>query len=156
MALDGEVPEPPDLSYRGKPSGFEWQQETLGSEDFYREDLEDLLQEGAWQEGFNEWAEYTDLDEEEVRIVSELGLFKEFDFYWDPVDSVLRFESPTIPDDWRDRDGTETLDSDTVSTIDAELQELGRAVQETLEKYLEPADETADDWGEERFGQRGG
>ncbi|WP_209309505.1 hypothetical protein [Haloarcula amylovorans] len=47
MALDIEVPEPPDLSNRGMPHGFEWQEETLGSEDFYREDIEDLLQEGT-------------------------------------------------------------------------------------------------------------
>ena len=34
------------------PREFEWQEETLGSEDFYREDIEDLLEEGAWTEGF--------------------------------------------------------------------------------------------------------
>ncbi len=29
------------------PREFEWQEETLESEDFYRGDIEDLLQEGA-------------------------------------------------------------------------------------------------------------
>jgi hypothetical protein len=57
------------------------QDEMLGAEDFYREDLEDLLREGTWKEGFNEWTEYTDLDEGSVRIVNDLGLFRAFDFY---------------------------------------------------------------------------
>jgi len=123
------------------PREFEWEDETLGSEDFYREDLEDLLQEGAWREGFNEWTGYTDLDEEHVRIVSDLGLFQAFDFYWGPTDDRLRFDAPTIPDDWRERDATESLDSSTDSMIDAALRDLGRAVQETLADYLERNDE---------------
>lgn len=155
MGLDVAVPEPPDLSNRGMPREFEWQEETLGSEDFHREELEDLLQEGAWQEGFNEWAEYTDLDEAQVRIVSDLGLFQVFDFYWDPTDDRLRFDAPSVPDDWRERDATESFDSSTVSLINAELQDLGRAVQETLEDFLERSEETSTHtWSEETFGQR--
>ena len=156
MALDVKVPEPPDLSNRGKPREFQWEDETLGSEDFYREDLEDLLQEGAWTEGFNEWAEYTDLDDGQAQIVSDLGLFQAFDFYWDPDDDRLRFDAPTVPEDWRERDATESLDSSTVSMIDATLQDLGRAVQETLEDYLERNDESSDfGWGKETYGKRG-
>ena len=155
MALDTEIPDPPDLSNRGMPREFEWQDETLGSEDFYREDLEDLLQEGAWTEGFNEWTEYTNLDEEHVRIVSDLGLFQKLDFYWDPTENRLRFDAPTIPDDWRERNVTESLDSSTVSMIDDELTDLGRAVQEVLEDYLERDDESSDyGWGEETYGKR--
>ena len=155
MAIDIEAPEPPDLSNRGMPREFEWQEETLGSEDFYREDIEDLLQEGAWKEGFNEWAEYTNLDEEHVRIVSDLGLFQAFDFYWDPTEDRLRFDPPSIPDDWRERDATASLDSGTVSMIDGELGDLGQAVQEVLEDYLERNDEASDyGWGEETYGKR--
>jgi hypothetical protein len=155
MALDVAVPDPPDLSNRGKPRDFEVQEETLGSEDFYREDIEDLLQEGAWSEGFNEWTEYTDLDEEQVRIVDDFGLFQTFDFYWDPTDDRLRFDAPTLPDDWRERDATESLDSGTVSMIDAALQDLGRAVYETLADYLERNDEATDvGWGDETYGSR--
>ncbi|WP_369333253.1 hypothetical protein [Haloferax sp. Atlit-19N] len=118
--------------------------------------LEDLLQEGAWKEGFNEWAEYTDLDEEQVRIVSDLGLFQVFDFYWDPTEDRLRFDAPTIPNDWRERDATESLDSSTVSMIDATLQDLGQTVHETLEGYLERNDEATDfGWGKETYGKRG-
>ena len=155
MAIDIEVPEPPDLSNRGMPREFDWQKETLGSEDFYREDIEDLLQEGAWKEGFNEWTEYTNLDEEHVQIVSDLGLFQAFDFYWDPTEDRLRFNAPTISDDWRERDTTESLDSSTVSMIDGELDDLGRAVQEVLGDYLERNDEASDyGWGEETYGKR--
>lgn len=155
MALNVETPEPPDLSNRGMPREFEWQEETLGSEDFYREDLEDLLQESAWTEGFNEWAEYTDLDEEQVRVVNDLALFQAFDFYWDPIDDRLRFDAPTVPDDWRKRNTTKSLDSSTVSLIDNELEDLGRAVHETLEGYLERDDEASDyGWGNDTYGKR--
>ena len=155
MALDSEVPEPPDLSNRGMPREFEWQEETLGSEDFSREDIEDLLQEGAWKEGFNEWIEYTNLDQEHVRIVSDLGLFQAFDFYWDPTEDRLRFDAPVISDDWREREATESLDSGTVSLIDGELDDLGRAVQEVLEDYLGRNHETSDDgWSTETDSER--
>jgi len=156
MALDVEVPDPPDLSNRGRPRDFEWEEETLGSEDFYREDLEDLLQEGAWTEGFNEWTEYTDLDEAQVRSVGDLGLFRAFDFYWDPVEDRIRTDAPTVPDDWRERDATASFDSSTVSLINAELQDLGRAVQEILEDYLDRDEEGSDfGWGAETYGKRG-
>ena len=155
MVLDIAVPEPPDLSNRGTPRDFEWQEETLGAEDFYREDIEDLLQQGAWTEGFNEWSEYTNLDEEQVRIVRDLGLFQAFDFYWDPTEDRLRFDAPTIPDDWRERDATGSLDSSTVSTIDGELDDLGRTVQEVLEDYLERNDEATDfGWSDETYDDR--
>jgi hypothetical protein len=144
MVSDVDAPEPPDLSNRGMPRGFEWQKETLGSEDFYHEDIEELLQEGAWKEGFNEWTEYTNLDEEQIRTVSGRGLCQAFDFYWDPTEDRLRFDAPTISNDWRERDTTEWLDSSTVSMIDGELDDLGRAVQEMLEEYLERNGESSD------------
>lgn len=154
MASDFEVPEPPDLSNRGMPRGFEWQEETLGSEDFHREDLEDLLQEGAWTEGFNEWATYTTLEDEHVRVASDLGLFQALDFYWDPTDDRLRFDSPPVPDDWQDRTAATSLDSSTVSMIESELDDLGRTVQEELEDYLDRNDELSDEgWGGETHGE---
>jgi hypothetical protein len=155
MANDIEVPEPPDLSNRGMPREFEWQEETLGSEEFYREDIEDLLQEGAWKEGFNEWAEYTTIDEEDVRLVEDLGLFQAVDFYWDPTEDRLRFDAPRVADGSRERERTQSLDSSTVSTIENELEDLGRAVQETLEDYLDRDDIESDyGWGEETYGNR--
>ena len=151
-----EVPEPPDLSNRGMPRHFEWQEETLGSEDFYREDIEDLLQEGAWTEGFNEWSEYTNLETEQVQMLDSLGLFRAFDFYWDPTEDLLRFDAPTIPDDWRERQATDSLDSSAVSMIDNELDDLGRVVQEVLENYLAQDDEPSEfSLGERAYGDRG-
>jgi len=154
MTLDVPIPEPPDISNRGRPSGFDWEEsETLGSEDFYREDLEDLLEEGAWREAFEEWVEYTDLDEETVRIINELDLFHAFDFYRDPTDDHLRFDAPTVPEDWHERDVAESLDSSSVSNINGELHDLGRTVHETLQNYLQRT-QGASDWGEERYGER--
>ena len=156
MALDVAAPEPPDLSNRGRPRDFEWGEETIGKEDFYREDLEDLLDEGAWKEGFNEWAEYTDLDESTFRVLDDLGLFQTFDFYWDPTDDRLRYDAPSMPDDWQERTGTESFDSSTVGMIESELQDLGRAVYETLEDYLERSDLRSDfTWEDETYGDRG-
>jgi hypothetical protein len=82
-------------------------------------------------------------------------LFRTFDFYWDPTEDRLRFDAPTIPDDWRERDATESLDSSAVSMIDSALDDLGRAVYEILEDYLERNDEASDyGWGEETYGKR--
>jgi len=73
------VPDPPDITNRGVPRGFEWADDTVGSEEFHRAELEDYLQDGAWTEGFNEWAECTGLGETQIRIVDDLGLFGAFD-----------------------------------------------------------------------------
>lgn len=155
MGLDVEAPEPPDLTNRGMPREFEWQEETPGSTAFHREELEDLLHDGAWQEGFDEWSEYTELDEAQVRAVDDLGLFQAFDFYWDPTDERLRYESPRVPEDWQERDATASFDSGTVSMINTDLQNLGRTVQEVLEGYLERSEEVSRHrWDDEAFGQR--
>jgi hypothetical protein len=151
MALDVEAPEPPDLTNRGMPREYESLDEISGSEDFHREELEAFLRDDAWREGFEEWAEYTDLDAEHVHAAEDLGLFRAFDFYWDPVDDRLRFDSPRVPDDWRDRPATESFTSSVVSMLNADLQDLGRTVQEVLEDYLESDDEVSSHlWSEEQ------
>lgn len=156
MALDVELPELPDLTNRGMPRDFDLQDETAGSGAFHREELEALLREGAWQEGFNEWSEYTELDEAKVRIVDDLGLFQAFDFYWDPTDERLQFEAPRVPEDWRERAVTASLGSTAVSMINTDLQNLGRTVQEVLEDYLERSDEVSvHHWAEDSYGERG-
>lgn len=58
-----------------------------------------------------------------------------------------------MPEDWRERDVTESLDSDSVSTIDGELHDLGRAVHETLQDYRQRTEEGSG-WGEKAFGER--
>ncbi|WP_137285601.1 hypothetical protein [Halorussus salinisoli] len=42
--------------------------------------------------------------------VSNLGLFQVSDFYWDPTDNCLRYDAPNVPDDWREREATESSD----------------------------------------------
>lgn len=58
--------------------------------------------------------------------------------------TVFASTSPTVPDDWQKRDTTESLDSSMISLIDSELQDLGRAVDGTLEDYLERDEEASD------------
>ncbi|SEH58110.1 hypothetical protein SAMN05192561_10921 [Halopenitus malekzadehii] len=137
------------------PREFEWQEETLGAEDFYRGDIEDLLQDGAWQEGFNEWVEYTTLDEEHVDSINDQRLFQAFDFYWDPSEDRLRFDAPRVPDEWQQEHPIESRDSITRSLIAGELADLGHAVLEVLEGYLDRNDEDSDyGWGADTYGTR--
>lgn len=154
MTLDVEVPDPPELSNRGVPAEFEAVEAVGSSADLRREELEAFLADGAWREGFEEWAQYTDLGEAEFAAARELGLFRAFDFYWDPSDALLRFEAPSVPDDWRRRLDRDALD---VTLVGAELQDLGRAVAETLvESYVDRGEggdgETGYAWGGETFG----
>lgn len=68
----------------------------------------------------------------------------------------MRFDAPSIPEDWRERETTASLDTSTVSMLDAELTNLGRTVQEELGDYLERSDVPAEYvWLQEPFGQRG-
>ena len=154
MALDVEIPDPPDLSNRGSPRDFEMQ-DSEGSPDFHREDLEALLHDTAWTMGFEEWLDRTDLTAEHVEAVNALGLFQELDFYWDPADERLRDDTPTVPEDWREREATAHLDSSDVSLVRSELQDLARTVREALEDELERSDAvSAALWVDDPYGER--
>lgn len=53
MAVDVDIPYPPDLTNRGTPSSLDT--ESLDSpSDLRREELEGLLRDGAWRESFAE------------------------------------------------------------------------------------------------------
>ncbi len=154
MALDLEVPDPPDLSNRGTPRDFET---TDADEppDFHREDLETLLHDAAWTVGFEEWLDRTDLTVDHVEAVSALGLFQALDFYWDPTDDRVRHDVPTIPADWRERAETAALDSSDISLVRSELADLGRTVREALADELERSDEvSASLWVDDPYGDR--
>lgn len=146
MVLDVESPAPPDLTNRGVPDEFE-AVDAIGSEsDFRRAELEEMLRDGAWNEAFLEWAEYTDLTETEFRTVRDHGLFEQLDVYWDPVEERLRFTVPAPPETLAD-------EGDLASRVTAELADLGQTVVEMLEDaYLDWGDretsETA--WSEEK------
>jgi hypothetical protein len=149
MALDVAVPEQPDLTNRGLPSELEAASVIEGESELRRQELEDILREGAWEEAFREWAEYTDLTEAEFRTVRDAGLFEGLDFYWDPTEATIRFEVPALPESW--------AGDDFASRVETELTDLCETVHEMLDSgYIDwDADGTLDDpWVEETFDDR--
>jgi hypothetical protein len=130
MAIDVEVPDPPALNPVEDPDA-----------DYRREEIEAFLEDGAWERAVDEWAASTELDREEFAIARDLGLFAEFDFFWDAFVSRVGYDAPGIREDWRERDIHSDLDDwETVSTINAALSDLGRITGELLtEEYA--------DWG---------
>ncbi|WP_254839738.1 hypothetical protein [Natronomonas marina] len=145
MGLDVETPDPPDLTNRPLPSELDPEEVLDGTVDLRREELEEILRDGAWSEAFQEWAEYTDLTETEYRTVHEAGLLELLDVYWDPMGNEVRFEVPGVP---RELAGREDLGSQAT----AELTDLGRTVVETIEDaYVDwgAEDEGEDAWSEE-------
>ena len=136
MGLDVAVPEPPELTEAIDPN--EYEDANVGADDpeavdYRREELEDLLAEGAWEDAFLEWAEDTNVDEREFDIATEMGLFREYDFFWDDFADRVGYHAPGIPEDWKERSYHPDLDSwGTVSSINAGLTELGQLVCETL------------------------
>jgi len=152
MTLDIDVPTPPDVTNRGVPDAID-AAEVPGSEmTLRREEIEQALRDGAWREGFEQWAGFTDLTEGDVRRADEAELFRSFDFYWDPTEERLRYVTPAVPTDWDDR-----VDGGTSGTIlQSELDDLGRTVAETIvEDYVDLGDGEPVDlvWSVETFGQ---
>ncbi|GAB7095344.1 hypothetical protein JCM30237_24970 [Halolamina litorea] len=126
MPIDIEAPSPPDLTNRSLPSGIDPTDVTDSTGDLRREELETALREGAWDDAFGEWTEYTDLNEAEYRAVHDAGLVESLDFYWDPVEGGVRFELPSIPDGLGD-------DGSLSSLASTELADLGETVRKVLE-----------------------
>lgn len=122
MTLDVSVPDPPRLESPPVPADYD---EEVTENPQRRETLASYLEEGAWRDGFSEWAEYTDLTEDEFTALHERGLIDALDFYWDPVHDDVTHHVPSVP--------AELGDTATVSRLEAELDYLGRAVSEVLE-----------------------
>lgn len=137
MTLDVETPSPPELQEMN-PNEYE-DAEIVGDTDYRRDEIEDFLHDGAWDRAFEEWAEHTDLDEEEFQIVLDLDLLKEFDFFWDSHANRVGYHAPGLPEDWKERDLHPDIDSwGTVSGINASLTELGQIVCDVLkEEYID-------------------
>lgn len=132
MTLDVEPPDPPSLSTNVDISEYD-DVETTGGSDYHRDDLQAFLEEGAWAEAFDEWAAHTDLDEDDWQIVLDLDLVSEFDFFWDEFADRVGYHAPGVDEDWRERNIHPALDSwNTVSSINANLAELGRTVSDLL------------------------
>lgn len=131
MSLAVERPDPPELGTQN-PAEYEDASDT-GTDEYRREDLEAFLQEGAWEQAWDEWSTHTDLTEEEYAIAEDLGLIEEFDFFWDDFADRVGYHAPGIPEDWRERELHPELNSwDAVSSINASMTELGQITCEVL------------------------
>jgi hypothetical protein len=138
MSLDVDAPEPPELEPGVDANEYE-DATIVGDTDYRREELDEYLQEGAWERSFNEWAEHTDLGVEEWAIVTDLDLVRRFDFFWDDFADRVGYHAPGLPEDWKERDLHPDLRSwGQVSAINAGLTELGQVVSDVLkEEYIE-------------------
>lgn len=150
MALDVDTPDPPELR-DVDPNEYD-DAEIVGETDYKRDEISNLLKDGAWQQAWDIWAEDTDLEKTDYEIVIDLNLIQQFDFFWDSFADRVGYHAPGIPEDWRERDYHPDLDSwGSVSSINAELTELGQIVCEVLkEEYIdwesdyEPPDDLPD------------
>ncbi len=137
MSLSVEPPDPPTLEAMD-PNEYE-DAEIVGETDYRREEIEDFLRDGAWEQAFEEWAAGTDMNEDEFRIIRELGLIERFDFFWDSHAERVGYHAPGLPEDWKEREIHADIDSwGTVSAINAGLTELGQVVCEVLKaEYID-------------------
>jgi hypothetical protein len=137
MALNVEVPAPPELE-ETDPNEYE-DADIVGETDYRREEIAEFLGDGAWQRAFEDWARHTDLNEEEFDVVTDLGLLRQFDFFWDSHAERVGYHAPGIPEDWKERNYHDDIDSwATASNINASLTELGQTVCEVLKsEYID-------------------
>lgn len=133
MSLTVDPPNPPELA-AVDPNEYEDATISGGTDvDYRREELQEFLADGAWEEAFEEWTADTDLTEEEFRIARELDLFAEFDFFWDSFADRVGYHAPGIPEDWQEREYHADLNTwGNVSSINAELTELGQLICDIL------------------------
>ena len=135
MSLDVPVPDSPKLS--GPPPGAAYSTVStpeMGGDDYRRDDLAAVLDEGAWADGFEAWAAGTELTESEYALVRRHDLVERLDFYWDPVTEDVGYRAPSLSDDVREALAADTDPDD----IEAELASLARTVSERLEAdYLD-------------------
>ena len=129
MALDVAVPDAPSLS--GPSPGAAYSAvsppETAAGGSYRRDELEELLEAGAWADGFEAWAAGTDLAESEFARLIRHDILEQLDFYWDPVTEEVGYRVPSLPDD-----ASEALSTDP-DDVESELDALARTVSETLE-----------------------
>ena len=137
MVVTAEPPESPSLEAID-PNEYE-DAEVVGDTDYKREEIESLLNDGAWAEAFERWRTTTDLDDDGFSIAREIGMLSEFDFFWDSFADRVGYHAPGIPEDWKQRDLHPELKSwATVSAINAGLTELGQEVCEVLyDEYID-------------------
>jgi len=131
MDLDVTTPEPPDL--RPAMDASEYDDVDVQGDDYRREELQTLLDDGAWEQAFDEWAAHTDLDEAEFAIAVDLSLFERFDFFWDDFANRVGYHAPGLPEDWRERElHPDVQEWSTVSALNAAMAEFGQIVCDVL------------------------
>ncbi len=137
MGVTADTPDPPELQSTD-PNEYDDTQ-VFEDSDYKREEIEEYLQAGAWNQAFVEWEEGTSMDGSEFQIVTDLGLIEEFDFFWDSYAERVGYHAPGIPENWQEMDIHPDLDSwGTVSGINAGLTELGQMVCDVLkDEYIE-------------------
>jgi hypothetical protein len=144
MALPIEVPEPPTLEH-----GADVPDADGDTDEYRRAEIETYLQEGAWTTAMEEWGASTELADGSIEIAADLGMFAEFDFFWDPFALRIGYHAPGIPEDWQERNYHDRLDSwKTVSAINAAMATLGSIAAELMEEEYaewETEPETPDD-----------
>jgi hypothetical protein len=151
MTLEAEPPAPPTLETDADVDDYD-DVEVVGETDYRRDELGQFLRAGAWEQAFEAWAARTDVDRREFEIATDLGLFAEFDFFWDDHADRVGYHAPGIPEDWKERDYHPELDSwGTASSINAGLTEFGQTVCEVLaddyvdwESEFEPPEDLPD------------
>ncbi|MFB6080845.1 MAG: hypothetical protein ABEJ81_07600 [Haloferacaceae archaeon] len=141
MGLDVEVPDPPSLRGPQTRGAYEAiagpDEDEEVDDDYRREELATVLDEGAWADAFEEWAAYTDLTDAEFEAAVRRDVIDGFDFYWDPGTDEVGYRAPDLPEEVRAAVGEDA------ETIETELDALGRVVSEVLENdYLRRDDET--------------
>lgn len=149
MALDPPAPTPPDITNRGLPAALE----ADAGDDLRRDDIEEILLDGAWQEAVDEWEQYTDLSASDIELAEERGLFHGLDFFWDGNAGRLRYVVPRVPEEWDSLAGPDGIDAGILQT---ELDDLGRIVAETImTDYVDWGDGESSDfvWDVPSFGQ---
>jgi hypothetical protein len=138
MSLDVEAPAPPELEPGVDANQYE-DATIVGDTEYRREELNEYLQQGAWEQSFNSWAKNSDLGPAEWAIVTDLELVRRFDFFWDDFADRVGYHAPGLPEDWKEREIHADLSSwGTVSAINAGLTELGQVVSDVLkDEYIE-------------------
>lgn len=137
MTLPEEPPDPPELE-PVDPNEYE-DADVVGDANYRRDDIQEYLEDGAWEQAFEQWARETDVDAEVFAIMEDLELFRRFDFFWDSYADRVGYHAPGIPEDWKEREFHPDIDSwSVVSTINASLTEFGQLVCDVLKhEYID-------------------
>lgn len=146
MGLDVEVPAPPPLTGpqgRGAYEAIDMTDRSV-EDDYRREEVAAVLEDGAWRDAFEEWGQTTMLTAAEVETAAELGLFAGLDFYWDPSTDDVGYQVPPVPEAHRDA-------FDDPKGAEGELDDLGRIVSEVLENDYLRRDENDFGFFEEEY-----